>query len=208
MGFSNNSGLEAIAKQRGFTVTPGGGVTGKSLESTLAALRAQIDSGEISQEQAIATLDALAVRYPELAGAIAQVRNEFGLVGIAYNTLGNQPPADLLFYTNAKETVKDLNSVAAALEVVATVAQTVATVQTFVAGFQEYTQGRDLNGNGIIGRQFGGPVQRGEPYIVGEAGEELFVPNTSGTIIPNNQLQGGTMNLTQNIMTVLGYLHV
>lgn len=170
-----------------------------SLESTLAALRAQIDSGEISQEQAITTLDALAVRYPELAGAIAQVRNEFGLVGIAYNALGNQPPADLSFYTNAKETVKDLNAVAAALEVVATVAQTVATVQTFVAGFQEYTQGRDLNGNGIIGRQFGGPVQRSEPYIVGEAGPELFVPNTSGSIVPNNQLRSGEVNQTFNI---------
>jgi hypothetical protein len=36
VGFSNNSGLEAIAKQRGLTITPNGGVTGKNLEGVLA----------------------------------------------------------------------------------------------------------------------------------------------------------------------------
>jgi len=35
VGFSNNSGLEAIAKQRGLTITPNGGVTGKNLEGVL-----------------------------------------------------------------------------------------------------------------------------------------------------------------------------
>jgi hypothetical protein len=34
----------------------------------------------------------------------------------------------------------------------------------------------------------GGPVYTGSPYVVGEKGPELFVPNTSGTIIPNHQL--------------------
>jgi len=37
--------------------------------------------------------------------------------------------------------------------------------------------------------QFGGPVLPNRPYIVGEVGPELFVPNTAGTIIPNNELQ-------------------
>jgi phage-related tail protein len=39
-------------------------------------------------------------------------------------------------------------------------------------------------------RAEGGPVRGNSPYIVGEVGPELFVPNTSGTIIPNNQLAG------------------
>jgi len=34
----------------------------------------------------------------------------------------------------------------------------------------------------------GGPVSAGKPYIVGELGPELFMPNTGGTIIPNNKL--------------------
>lgn len=40
-------------------------------------------------------------------------------------------------------------------------------------------------------REKGGPVTKGNPYIVGEKGMELFVPNQSGTIIPNNRLQSG-----------------
>ena len=38
-------------------------------------------------------------------------------------------------------------------------------------------------------RAAGGPVHRGSPYIVGEAGAELFVPNASGAIIPNNMTE-------------------
>ena len=37
-------------------------------------------------------------------------------------------------------------------------------------------------------RAEGGPVIEGRPYIVGEEGEELFVPNESGDIIPNDEL--------------------
>ena len=32
--------------------------------------------------------------------------------------------------------------------------------------------------------QHGGPVYQGRPYVVGEAGPELFVPRTSGQIVP------------------------
>lgn len=39
----------------------------------------------------------------------------------------------------------------------------------------------------VSGREHGGPVSGGMPYIVGERGPELFVPNQSGQIIPNGQ---------------------
>jgi len=58
-------------------------------------------------------------------------------------------------------------------------------------GGAELLAGVDLNGNGIIGKARGGPVSSSTPYIVGEAGPELFVPNASGNIIPNNKLSGG-----------------
>ena len=50
------------------------------------------------------------------------------------------------------------------------------------------------------GRAMGGPVSRGTSYVVGERGPELFVPNTSGKIIPNGGSSGGgsTINLTVN----------
>lgn len=44
-----------------------------------------------------------------------------------------------------------------------------------------------------MGKARGGPVSANTPYIVGEAGPELFVPNSSGNIVPNNKLTGGTI---------------
>ena len=41
------------------------------------------------------------------------------------------------------------------------------------------------------GRQLGGPVMGGQPYIVGENGPEMFVPNTTGSITRNSDLGGG-----------------
>jgi hypothetical protein len=45
----------------------------------------------------------------------------------------------------------------------------------------------------------GGSVRGGMPITVGERGRELFVPNTSGTIVPNHDLAGTGMNITFNI---------
>lgn len=44
------------------------------------------------------------------------------------------------------------------------------------------------------GRALGGNVVRGEPYLVGERGMEMFVPGVSGTIVPARQLQTITAN--------------
>ncbi len=44
-------------------------------------------------------------------------------------------------------------------------------------------------------RASGGPVMGGTPYMVGERGPEMFVPGSSGSIVPNHALGGGvTMN--------------
>lgn len=43
-------------------------------------------------------------------------------------------------------------------------------------------------GAGIPGRASGGPVSASAAYVVGEMGPELFVPNVSGSIIPNSGL--------------------
>jgi hypothetical protein len=49
----------------------------------------------------------------------------------------------------------------------------------------------------------GGDVRADMRYLIGERGPEMFVPNTDGTIIPNDVLTGKavgqTMNVTQNI---------
>jgi len=45
--------------------------------------------------------------------------------------------------------------------------------------------------NLFTGKATGGPVSGGTPYMVGEKGPELFVPGSSGSIIPNHRLGSG-----------------
>jgi hypothetical protein len=73
-------------------------------------------------------------------------------------------------------------------------------------GNQSVTAGGDFGGGSsgfFSGKAIGGSVQAGQPYMVGERGQEMFVPNQSGSIIPNNQLGGGgvVVNQTINIST-------
>lgn len=56
-----------------------------------------------------------------------------------------------------------------------------------------------------IGRASGGPVTGGAPYIVGERGPELFVPSSSGQIVPNQKLAAGSgQNVTYNLSVNVG----
>jgi len=66
-------------------------------------------------------------------------------------------------------------------------------------------KGKGIGGflGGILGGLFranGGPVKAGQPYIVGERQPELFVPRTSGTILPSTDIGGG--DNTTNMVTV------
>lgn len=51
----------------------------------------------------------------------------------------------------------------------------------------------------------GGTASAGSAYVVGERGAELFVPDRSGTVIPNNELGGlgGTTNITNNYIDAI-----
>lgn len=51
----------------------------------------------------------------------------------------------------------------------------------------------------------GGPANANTPYIVGERGPELFVPKSSGAVVPNHQLgsMGSTTNVTNNYISAI-----
>ena len=55
-----------------------------------------------------------------------------------------------------------------------------------------------LPGIGKFFRANGGPVSTGKSYMVGERGPEMFVPNTSGRIVPNSDI-GGSTNIVVNV---------
>jgi len=51
------------------------------------------------------------------------------------------------------------------------------------------------------GREQGGTTMGNQPFVIGEGGPELFVPGRTGTVVPNDAMQGGqqTINLNFNI---------
>jgi hypothetical protein len=58
--------------------------------------------------------------------------------------------------------------------------------QTVTAPLAAGISGAILKGFGA--RAMGGPVSAGSPYVVGEKGPELFVPSSSGSIVPNGAM--------------------
>ena len=59
----------------------------------------------------------------------------------------------------------------------------------------------------VLPRAQGGPVSPNQPYLTGEAGPEIFIPKSAGTIIPNNQIDNigtslGSTNVVYNISAV------
>ena len=51
-------------------------------------------------------------------------------------------------------------------------------------------------------KAIGGAVQRGNPYIVGERGPELFVPSRTGSIVSNDKMGGGGGVVVQQTINV------
>jgi len=61
-------------------------------------------------------------------------------------------------------------------------------------------------GSGIganMGRAIGGPVNAGATYLVGERGPELFRPNQTGEIVPNNQLTTASAPMSGELASLM-----
>jgi len=72
------------------------------------------------------------------------------------------------------------------------------------SGFMN-TIGTIANVASLFGFAEGGSVKAGQPITVGERGREIFIPKTSGTIVPNEKLGGGTvLNFNINATDVKG----
>jgi hypothetical protein len=67
-------------------------------------------------------------------------------------------------------------------------------------------RGTDLSETfqGVGGRAHGGPVTKGQPYIVGEKRPELFIPNESGRILPRVPESTGDSRTYEQPINVYG----
>ncbi|TCC26722.1 hypothetical protein [Kribbella speibonae] len=120
-------------------------------------------------------------KFLEVAGAMGLPKSEAKALA---DQLFRIPEA-----TNTKVNVnnKDANSK------IATTTQLLKKVPTYKEIEIHWTQsGVPLNTIGSAGRRAaGGPVQAGKPYMVGENGPEMWVPNANGSIVPTHKMGGG-----------------
>jgi len=77
----------------------------------------------------------------------------------------------------------------------------IAAVKAFSGGFFGFAEGGKVQA-----RANGGVVNNGQPYLVGERGRELFVPQQDGEIVSNENMQklGTSVNFTINATDVKG----
>jgi TP901 family phage tail tape measure protein len=169
----------------------------KHKEDVIATMKAagQSETFQTSQIEAMTSAyEAAIVRMEELdiANKVKALTDSMAdsITGMIMN-IGNGA-------NSLKDTVKDMARVVLAefikIKVAQPLANSMASNFNFASMFREH----------------GGTVTGNKPYIVGEAGAEIFLPNKTGTIIPNDALsQGGggetnvsvSFNITANDTT-------
>ena len=68
----------------------------------------------------------------------------------------------------------------------------------FLSGWNFFRSQIGLTGDGGLFKAEGGPVEAGKPYIVGEKGPEVVVPNADATVVSNDDSQIMSMLLSSN----------
>jgi len=100
-------------------------------------------------------------------------------------------------------TIRDgmVQAIEDAIDGTKTLGENVASVARQMARIMmNYAVTSSLKWMGLPGMAAGGPVSGGKSYLVGEKGPEIFKPNSSGTIIPNNKIGGSSdTNVVVNV---------
>ena len=126
----------------------------------------------------------------EAIGLTKDLHDQTDLVGEAFDKLGESINNDI------KEGIKGLIKGTATLgDMLNKIADRFLDVALNQALFGSILGSKGEKGGGLLGAiglfANGGRPPVGRPSIVGEKGPELFVPRSSGTIVPNNKLGGG-----------------
>lgn len=132
------------------------------------------------QAERVARLEAQLIRLQEIQEEIAAERAKSGAIASAFNA--------------AQSSMQ--SAIAKTREIAETEAERIKKAfDRAISSMNQLSGGKAIGGSlfttgtsKLTGKATGGPVSGKTPYIVGEVGPELFVPNSAGRIIPNNQL--------------------
>ena len=112
------------------------------------------------------------LEYAKAADGIAKINAASQIFGSALSTT----------FADAIQEGKKLNEVVSSL--MKTLAR--AAINSTIMNLFTPGAGQSVSAFGNLFRAEGGPVNANHPYIVGERGPELMVPNSSGMVIPNS----------------------
>ena len=135
----------------------------------------------------------------EAIGLTKDLHDQTDLVGEAFDKLGESINNDI------KEGIKGLIKGTSTLgDMLNKIADRFLDLALNQGLFGSILGSKGDKGGGLLGAlglfANGGRPPVGKPSIVGEKGPELFVPRSSGTIVPNNKLGGGgTNNVVVNV---------
>lgn len=159
-------------------------------EQEIAAIKRNQNLTETDKQAAIERVKNLGLQRDNLI----LMQEEMKKVGEVNNAIfGNMEKALENFVRTGKLSFKDLaRSIIQDLILIQLKASATMLFNSFLRNFGfsfgSASGGTITGGSGLIPRAYGGSVNAGTSYMVGEKGPEMFVPRTSGTIVPNNAL--------------------
>lgn len=156
----------------------------EGLDDALADIAARLKSGEISDAEAWAE-SVLAVN--SVKGALHDLEGQLGVTSTKF--------------AEGIDVLIDSGQIDEAYAKLLALQQLVAANNA--PGARQGEAARNGHAPAIPGRASGGPVSAGKAYVVGENRPELFVPGTSGTILPSVP-GGGDTNVTINVSVAPG----
>lgn len=135
----------------------------------------------------------------QLANAALDLEGNVGKLGSSFN--GKLTPQMIATFKAAGLTDRQIRGLAAQFAAAKKKGDafakdyeaTVTVKQNFINTGKPVSSIQATGGFSFVGRAAGGPVRKGQPYIVGEHRPELFVPDGNGTIVPslNGVSRGG-----------------
>ena len=169
---------------------------------TLENFRFEFDKFNETYRTSISQTDQLRENFPRFTQTLKDAGDTTKqLDGLFTNTFNNFADTLADSIMTGKFAFKDF-----ARSVIADIARMIAKQQALIAiqkvagMFGGSIFGIDI-GSLLPAMSSGGRVNKGMPVSVGEAGREIFIPQSSGTIVPNNQT-GGSTNINFTINTV------
>jgi len=154
----------------------------------------------------------LASAITQAATAIGEGSNALEAVGKVLGQLFQRLGKAMIAYGIGLKAVKTLNPVvaiaggAALVAAGAALSSALSDTQDAIGGRQTGRGGRRLPSGGeastrinVPGRESGGPVRAGQPYIVGEDGPEMVIPGSSGFVLPNGAVQAATSSRRRTV---------